>query len=102
MSTTTDGNAFTYEKLVLSGLAHPTRVRILMVFGEDLNERWSASQMTTELNHRRRVGEAPFTLGAVAYHFRTLAQSRWLVQAGKPKRVRGAFETFYKVDGRRV
>lgn len=101
MSTTTD-NVFTYEKLVLNGVAHPTRVRILMVMGEDADKRWSPSDMTVELNHRRRTGEEPFTLGAVSYHFRTLAAKRWIVKSGKPGRVRGALENFYKIDGRRV
>lgn len=101
MTTTT--NAFTYEQLVLGGQAHPIRVRILMVMGEDLEQRWSASDMTQELVERgvKVNGKVP-TLGAVSYHFRTLKADRWIVRAGKPGRVRGAIETYYRIDGRRV
>lgn len=98
MSAITDNdNAFTYEKLVLAGQAHPTRILILRVMGEDLDTRWSASDMTDELRERGHK----VTLGAVSYHFRTLAAKRWLVKAGH-QRVRGAIESFYRVDGRRV
>lgn len=89
---------FTYEQLVLAGQTHLTRIMVLMVMGEDLDRRWSASDMTEELIGRKHH----VTLGAVSYHFRRLRDTRWIVRSGKPGRVRGAFETFYKIDGRRV
>lgn len=106
MSTVTDNtNVFTFEKLVLAGMAHPTRIMILMVMGEDPSKRWSPSDMTTELQRRVSDGKfeprRPITLGSVSYHFRPLLQQRWIKRSGTGK-VRGALENFYTLDGRRV
>lgn len=97
-NTITTDNAFTYEQLVLGGQAHTTRVLILMVMGENTDVRWSASDMTAELVERGHS----LSLGSVSYHFRTLLATRWIARSGKPGRVRGAIETYYRIDGRRL
>lgn len=104
MTTTTHPfSIFEIEQLVLAGQAHPTRIQILMVMGEDVDRKWSPSDMTMELLKRGSIVKGKsITLGGVAYHYRTLLASRWIVRAGKPGRVRGALENFYKIDGRRI
>lgn len=98
-----EDNAFEVVDLVAGGQSHITRIAILLIMGEDLDKRWSPSDMQRELVARGHIVKgAPPTLGGVSYHFRTLDASRWIARAGKPGRVRGALENFYRVDRRRV
>lgn len=81
--------ARTYKDL---GLGHPTRLAIIVELLERDVE-LSASELSDIL---KANGLADATLGATAYHVRTLA-NKSVLRVKRRKRVRGAIETFYVI-----
>lgn len=68
---------------------HPTRVAIINAL---------AAEPMSPVQVSRKIG---VSLGATSYHFRKLAEDK-TIKLHSERRVRGAVEHIYKVDGRRL
>lgn len=89
----------------IGDVGHPLRAKILVVMlHEERNREDGSRHKVGGLNPEGyRAVDPDTTLGAISYHFRTLAKSR-LIQLRREERVRGAVAHYYELtgDGRKL